>query len=147
MGEEFKICDSLWQRKVHKFVNCSVTYIMDNPWAFLSILRLLLYCIVLYCIVLYLSISMALFTAWAFQKRSRPQQLTRCWSLHAEALQAIASEGLAQSPYVAARAGMDSFGGLNPEPPINTPIYFNPHKKHSANLPYLSYHNCTSGHI
>ena len=29
-----------------------------------------------YCIVLYLSVSIALLTAWAFQKRSRPQQLT-----------------------------------------------------------------------
>jgi len=31
--------------------------------------------------------------------------LTLCRSLHAEALQAIASEGLAQGPYVAVRAG------------------------------------------
>ena len=36
--------------------------------------------------------------AWAFQKRSRPQQ---------EALQASVSEGLAQGPYVAARAGFE----------------------------------------
>jgi len=35
--------------------------------------------IVLYCIYLFLS-------ARTFQKRSRPQQLTLCWSLHAEAL-------------------------------------------------------------
>ena len=54
-------------------------------------------------IVLYLSISIALLTAWAFQKRSRSQQLTLCRSLHAEALQATVSEGLAQGPYVAVR--------------------------------------------
>src|SRR6218665_375308 len=59
------------------------------------------YCIVLHCIVLYLSISIALLTACAFQKRSRPQQLTLYRSLHAEALQATASGGLAQGPYVA----------------------------------------------
>jgi len=69
---------------------------------------IILYYIVLYCIVLYLSISMALLTAWAFQKRSRPQQLTLCRSLHTEALQATASEGLAQGPYVAARAIFES---------------------------------------
>ena len=62
---------------------------------------------VLYCIVLYLSIFIALLTAWAFQKRSRPQQLTLCRSLHAEALQAIAGKGLAQGPYMAARAGFE----------------------------------------
>src|SRR6218665_158639 len=50
-------------------------------------------------IVLDLSISIVLLTA--FQKRSRPQQLTLCWSLHAEALQATASEGLGQGPHVA----------------------------------------------
>ena len=63
-------------------------------------------CIVLY-IVLYLSISIALLTAGAFQKRSRPQLLTLCRSLHAEAKQATASEGLAQGPYMAARAGFE----------------------------------------
>src|SRR6218665_1873845 len=63
-------------------------------------------CIVLY-IVLYLSISIALLTAGAFQKRSRPQQLTLCRSLHAEALQAIAGKELAQGPYMAARAGFE----------------------------------------
>src|SRR6218665_2183873 len=52
-----------------------------------------------------LNLSTALLTARAFQKRSRPQQLTLCRSLHAEALQATASEGLAQVSYVAARAG------------------------------------------
>ena len=57
--------------------------------------------------VQYLSVSIALLTAWAFQKRSQPQQLTLCWSLHAEALQATASEGLAQGRYVAARAGFE----------------------------------------
>src|SRR6218665_2054364 len=61
----------------------------------------------LYCIVLYLSISIALLTARAFQKRSRPQQLTLCRSLHAEALQVIAGKGLAQGPYMAARAGFE----------------------------------------
>src|SRR6218665_3656226 len=43
--------------------------------------------------------------ARAFQKRSRPQQLTLCQSLHAKALQATASEGLAQGPYMVVRAG------------------------------------------
>ena len=57
--------------------------------------------------VLYLSISIALLTAWAFQKRSRPQQLTLCRSLHAETLQATPSEGLAQGPYVADRVGSE----------------------------------------
>jgi len=51
--------------------------------------------IVTFCIVLFLSISIALLTAWAFQKRSRPQLFTPCRSLHAKALQAIVSEGLA----------------------------------------------------
>ena len=37
-------------------------------------------------------------------KSSRPQRLTLCRSLHAQALQATVSEGLAQEPYVAARA-------------------------------------------
>jgi len=46
-------------------------------------------------IVLYLFISIVLLMARAFQKRSRPQQLTLCQSLHAKALQATASEGLA----------------------------------------------------
>ena len=62
---------------------------------------------VLYSIALHLSISIALLTAWASQKRSLPKQLTLCRSLHAEALQVTASEGLAQSPYVAARAGFE----------------------------------------
>ena len=35
----------------------------------------------------------------------RAQQLTLCRSLHDKALQATASEGLTQGPYVAARAG------------------------------------------
>ena len=39
--------------------------------------------------------------------RARPQQLTLCRSIHAEALHATASEGLAQGPYVAARAGFE----------------------------------------
>src|SRR6218665_2239102 len=44
----------------------------------------------------------------AFHSMSlRPQQLTLCRSLHAEALQTTASEGLAQGPYVAARAGFE----------------------------------------
>ena len=37
----------------------------------------------------------------------RPQQLTLWWSLHVEALQATASEGLAQGPSVAARTGFE----------------------------------------
>ena len=56
---------------------------------------------------MYLSISIALLAALAFQKSSRPQQLTLCRSLYAKALQATASEGLAQSPYVSARAGFE----------------------------------------
>jgi len=67
--------------------------------------------IVLYCI-LYLSISIALLAACAFQKRSRPQQLTLSRSLHAEALQATVSEGLAQGPYLAARAGFEPTKGI-----------------------------------
>jgi len=39
----------------------------------------------------YLSISISPLTAWAFQKRSRPQQLTLCQSLHAKALRATVS--------------------------------------------------------
>ena len=58
--------------------------------------------IVLYCIY-----PLALLTAWAFQKHSQPQQLTLCWSLHIEALQATAGKGLAQGPYMAARAGFE----------------------------------------
>ena len=57
--------------------------------------------------VLYLSVSITLLTAWAFQKRSRPQQLTLCWRLHAKAQQATVSEGLVQGPYVVARAGFE----------------------------------------
>src|SRR6218665_1150207 len=55
------------------------------------------------CIVL-IHIIITPLTARAFQKRPRPQLLTLCRSLHAEALQEIASERLAQGPYVAARA-------------------------------------------
>ena len=61
------------------------------------------HCIVF--ILFYFSMSIALLTASSFHKRSRPQQLALCRSLHAEALQATASEGLAQGPYVAAREG------------------------------------------
>src|SRR6218665_2401911 len=61
----------------------------------------------MYYTVLYLSISIALLTARAFQKRSRPQQLRLCRSLRAEALQVIVSEGLAQGPYVVARVGFE----------------------------------------
>ena len=57
-------------------------------------------------IVLYLSISTALLTALAYQKCSQPQQLTLCQSLHAKALHAT-SEGLAQGPYMVARAGFE----------------------------------------
>jgi len=60
-----------------------------------------------YCIVLYLSISIALLTAYALRKRSRPQQLTLCRNLHAEALQATVSEGLVQDPYDMARTGFE----------------------------------------
>ena len=62
----------------------------------------------LYCIVLYLSISIELLTAWALQKRSSPTTaIDTVWSLHAEALQATVSQGLAQGSYVAARAGFE----------------------------------------
>src|SRR6218665_1663590 len=40
-------------------------------------------------------------------RRSRPSQLTLCWSLRAEALQATANEGLVQGPYVVASAGFE----------------------------------------
>jgi len=40
-------------------------------------------------------------------KRSRPQQLTLCLSLHVEALQATVSKGLAQGSYMAVRAGFE----------------------------------------
>ena len=53
----------------------------------------------LYCILFYLSISIALSTEWAFQKRPRPQQLTQYRSLHVDV-----NEGLAKGPYVAVRA-------------------------------------------
>ena len=62
---------------------------------------------ILLSIVLHLFISIALLTAWASQKRTWSQQLTLCRSLQAEALQAIASEGLVQGPYVAGRAGFE----------------------------------------
>ena len=61
----------------------------------------------IYIIALYWSISIALLTAWDIQKRSRPQQLTMCRSLHAEALQATACEGLAHGSYLAAKAGFE----------------------------------------
>ena len=38
---------------------------------------------------------------------SETQQLTLCRSLHAEALEAIVSEGLVEGPYMAARAGFE----------------------------------------
>src|SRR6218665_3606872 len=40
-----------------------------------------------------------LFKSTTTQRRSRPQQLTLCLSLHAEALQATVSEGLAQGSW------------------------------------------------
>src|SRR6218665_2731474 len=84
----------------------------------------------LYCIVLYLSISIALLTASAFQKHSRPQQLALCRSLHAKELQASASEGLAQALYVAARAGFEPMTlrskGIDTTnaPPCPTHLYY-----------------------
>ena len=61
-----------------------------------------------HCIVSYFySASDSMSLTFCGQKRSWPQQLTLCWSLHAEASQAAASEGLAQGPYVAARAGFE----------------------------------------
>src|SRR6218665_505910 len=58
-------------------------------------------------LIFYLSISIALLTAGAFQRRSLPHQLRLFRSLHAEALQTTISEGLAQGPYVAAKAGFE----------------------------------------
>src|SRR6218665_1954506 len=55
-------------------------------------------------IALYLSNSIVLLTALTFQKRSRLQQSTLCRSLHAEAIEATLSEGLARGPYIAGRA-------------------------------------------
>ena len=88
--------------------------------------------------------SIALLTAWAFQKRSRPQQLTLCRSLHAEELQAIASERLAQGPYMAARAGFEpttlrSNGVVStnaPSCPTLTHKYIHPYKSRRK-------HTCT----
>ena len=71
--------------------------------------RFLSNCFTLYYIVLYFlysSISIVLLTAWSYQKHSRSQQW-HCQSLHAEALQATVSEGLAQGPHMA-RAGFES---------------------------------------
>ena len=62
-------------------------------------------------IVLYLSISIVLLTAWLhepFRSASDHSKRSRhCRNLHAEALQATVSEGLAQGPYVAARVGFE----------------------------------------
>src|SRR6218665_3917807 len=63
----------------------------DQPLLMISAVN----CLLRPCIVLYLSISIALLTARAIQKCSRPQQWT----------QATASEGLAQGPHVIARGG------------------------------------------
>jgi len=68
-------------------------------------------------------------TAWAFQKSSRPQQLTLCRSLHAESLQTTVSEGLDLGPYVAARTGFKhaplQLRGVNATntPPRPTRVY------------------------
>ena len=60
------------------------------------------------CISIFIHIYIApLQVHYTTQKRSRPQQLTLCRSLNAEALQAIANEGLAQGPRVATRAGFE----------------------------------------
>src|SRR6218665_2218332 len=65
----------------------------------------------IYIVFLYLSVSIALLSSHSrsFSEAPRPQQLTLCRSLHDEALplQATVSEGLAQGPYVAARAGFE----------------------------------------
>ena len=58
--------------------------------------------------LLFLYISIALLTPIAFEKLSRPQQLTLSLvSLHAIALQATVTEGLAQGPYMVTRAGFE----------------------------------------
>src|SRR6218665_1786989 len=60
------------------------------------------------CISIFIHIYIApLQVHYTTQKRSRPQQLTLCRSLNAEALQAIAGKGLAQGSYMAARAGFE----------------------------------------
>src|SRR6218665_1489660 len=100
-------------------------------------------CIPLYCIVLYLSISIALLAACAFQKRSRPQQLTLFRSLHAEALQATVSEGLAQGLNLAARAGFEpttlqSKGVISTNAPPSVCVYvcsYMPIDSHRLYLP------------
>ena len=60
-------------------------------------------------IVLYLSISIALLTARAFQKCSRLKTtaIDTVSEFTRRALQATGSEGLAQGPYVATKAGFE----------------------------------------
>ena len=83
----------------------------------------LLYCI--YCIVFIHFYSASHET---FRSAPDKQQLTLCRSLHAEALQATASEGLAQGPDMAARAGFEpatirskDAGSTNAPPRQTTP--------------------------
>ena len=70
------------------------THCMYAIEGFLSLFLFVKLFIVLYCIVFINFYSAS--HSMSFQKRSRPQQLELCRSLHAEALHAIASEGLAQ---------------------------------------------------
>ena len=69
-----------------------INYLEDES----NIIRSWMYVVQLYCIVFIHFYSIELLTTGAFRKRSRPQQLTLCRSLHAEVPQATVSEGLAQ---------------------------------------------------
>src|SRR6218665_2472954 len=75
------------------FVALSLFHFPSLSLAVVSVFSIVLYCID--CIALHLSISTALLTACAFQKHSRPEQLTLSRSLHTGALQAAVSKRLA----------------------------------------------------
>src|SRR6218665_2297056 len=60
--------------------------------------------ILLYCFIHFYSASRSMSLSEALPTTAI---MTRCRSLHAEALHACASEGLAQGPYMAARAGFE----------------------------------------
>ena len=96
------------QLNLQMAITACVVSSLNIAWAWIHLNFLLNIWVCLLYFLLYLSISIVLLTAWAFQKRSRPQQLTLWRSLHADALQATVSEGLAQGPYMAARAGFET---------------------------------------
>src|SRR6218665_115095 len=70
-----------------------------------SVIVRVCYCIVLYCIVFIHSNSA--FHSMSLSEALLTTAITLCRSLHAEALQATVSEGLAQGRYVVARAGFE----------------------------------------